>query len=144
MCGPTVLLFLGSVVLIFQGLQKLLVHASAEAQQAQHSILLTPNPGREAWGSLTGGFSGPPTVGLANTVPDHQLAPLHGWLKHLSRGVQRGGEGRAVTWKLLHLHEQWKQAPSQPPDLPALSSSVCWAPLLPSAFHSLPRRLSSF
>ena len=46
MCVPTVLLFLGSVVLIFQGLQKLLVHTSAEAQQAQHSILLIPNPGR--------------------------------------------------------------------------------------------------
>ena len=77
-------------MLIFQGLQKLLVHASAEAQQAQHSILLIPNPGREAWGSLTGGFSGPPTVGLANTVPDHQLTPLHGWFKHLSReGTER-------------------------------------------------------
>lgn len=64
-------------MLIFQGLQKLFGSRSAEAQHAQHLILLIPNPGREAWGSLTGGFSGPPTVGLANTVPDHQLTPLH-------------------------------------------------------------------
>lgn len=37
------------------------------------------------WSSLTGGFGGPATVGLSDTVPDYQFASFHSWLEHLPR-----------------------------------------------------------